>query len=255
MEQDRLSCLARAPDGPSMARRNRTLVHTMIAAVAAAAAVVTLAPQANAAPAAGLRDLPAATASDGASIGAWNVVFAGYGSVTSSPVGQAKLVLQPRSASSPDTTHAALVVSKSTFASSKLTVTGRMRTDSQLRTGSAPNPWETGWLVWDYTDNDHFSYAIAKTNGWELGKRDPSYPGGQRFLATGDNASAPVGRWTKTRVNRVARADGSTRITLTIGNRKVASTVDRERAYRAGKVGVYTEDAKVSVAKLATQGR
>ncbi|MGV1037307.1 MAG: calcium-binding protein [Candidatus Nanopelagicales bacterium] len=236
-----------------MARRNRTLVRAMIAAAAAATALVTLAPQAGAAPATSLRGLPAATASDGASIGDWYVVFAGYGSVVSRPVGQAKLVLQPRSASSPDETHAALVVSNSSFVSSKLDVTGRLRTDSQLRTGSASNPWETGWLIWDYTDNDHFSYAIAKTNGWELGKRDPAYPGGQRFLATGDNVSTSVGSWTTTHVRRVVRADGSTRITLTIGNRKVASTVDRERAYRSGKVGVYTEDAKVSVAKLAAR--
>lgn len=238
-----------------MARRNRTLVRAMIAAAAAATAVTALAPPAGAAPVTGLRGLPSATASDGASIGDWYVVFAGYGSVVSSPVGRAKLVLQPQSASSPDRTHAALVVSKSSFASSKLNVTGRLRTDSQLRTGSAPNPWETGWLVWDYTDNDHFSYAIAKTNGWELGKRDPTYPGGQRFLATGNNASASVGSWTTTQVRRVTRADGSTRITFTIGNRKVASTVDREHAYRSGKVGVYTEDAKVSVAKLAARVR
>ena len=51
--------------------------------------------------------------------------------------------------------------------------------------------------MWDYTDNNHFSYLALKTNGWELGKRDPAYPGGQRFLATGSDSPTQIGQWRK----------------------------------------------------------
>ena len=63
-----------------------------------------------------------------------------------------------------------------------LDFTIRLRTLAQRRRGQ-PNPWEVGWLLWRYTDNDHFYSFIVKPNGFELGKQDPAYPGRQRFLA------------------------------------------------------------------------
>jgi len=41
------------------------------------------------------------------------------------------------------------------------------------------------WVVFRYIDDDHFYHLALKPSGWELGKTDPSYPGGQRFLTTG----------------------------------------------------------------------
>src|SRR4051794_23738226 len=98
------------------------------------------------------------------------------------------LSLAPAAATSIGETHAALAVSQAAL-SGDFTYSAQVLTDQQLRTGGPANPWETAWMVWDYTDNDHFYYFALKTNGWELGKRDPSYPGGQRFLATGSDVS------------------------------------------------------------------
>src|SRR5205823_3621365 len=121
--------------------------------------------------------------SDGNASGAWTVQFAGYGCATIGEFGDATLLaLQPAVATQTSETHAGLLLGPATSSiDADVDVRARLLTSRQLRTGAAPNPWEVGWLVWHYTDNDHFYYFIPKPNGWELGKRDPAYPGGQRF--------------------------------------------------------------------------
>ena len=199
----------------------------------------------------GLTGLPTGTYSDGAKVGPWNVVFAGYGSVKTTAT---TMTLAPAAATQPDATHAALVVSNSSFTSAKLNVTATMTTTKQLRTGSAPNAWEVGWLVWDYVDNEHFMYAIAKPNGWEFGKRDPAYPGGQRFLATGTNVKVPVGAKANYSVTRTAGANGSSTTVLKLQGVTVATVTDTERAYTSGAVGLYSEDAAVKVTAVKVTG-
>ena len=78
------------------------------------------------------------------------------------------LVLEPKAATNPGDTHAALVISRGGF--SNVRFGGEAMTIAQLRTGSPPNEWETAWAVFAYTDNKHFYYLAMKTNGWELGK-------------------------------------------------------------------------------------
>ncbi len=198
-----------------------------------------------------LRSVPVGAWSDGSTFGAWRVVFAGYGSVTST---KSTIALAPMASTSPGETHASLVVSQQSFTAAKLSLTAKMTTTTQLRTGSDPNAWEVGWLVWDYVDNEHFSYAIAKPNGWELGKRDPAYPGGQRFLATGSNVTVPVGTQATYNVTRTVQANGSTLTVLKIQGVTVARFTDTERPYTGGAVGVYTEDAAIVVKALSANG-
>jgi Ca2+-binding RTX toxin-like protein len=119
-------------------------------------------------------------------------------------------------------------------------------TDQQLRTGGPANPWETAWMVWDYTDNDHFYYFALKTNGWELGKRDPSYPGGQRFLATGSDVSFALKTWYGFSLTQA----GST-MTISVDGRQIVNFTDQERPYSGGRVGIYTEDARVYLDNVA----
>ena len=191
----------------------------------------------------GFGSLPAATTwTDGQSLGAWTVRFAGYGGVTAIRAGSL-LRLAPRPATRPDETHAALVVTGRSFAEPCLSVSSRLRTTAQLRTGSAPNPWESAWLVWDYADDARFSYLAVKPNGWELGKRDPAYPGGQRFLATGSTPSTPVGTWRTASITRTVA--GAT--TVRLDGAVVARFTDLDRPYTAGRVGLYSEDAVVDV--------
>ena len=89
---------------------------------------------------------PAATLAEGDGTGNWSVVFAGYGSVTTTGSGdRLALRLRPAASSQADETHAALVVSNSSYTTVRLKT--RVMLNEQLRTGTDPNPWETGWLV------------------------------------------------------------------------------------------------------------
>jgi hypothetical protein len=128
----------------------------------------------------------------------------------------------------------------------------RVRTLKQTRTGSPPNEWETAWIVWGYSDPEHFYYFVPRPGGWELGKRDPAYKGGQRFLASGKEPSFPLGGWAEIRVAQ----DGDGRIEVWAGPRRVAKFVDEERPYSAGKIGFYGEDCAAEFAGVrASAGR
>ena len=170
---------------------------------------------------------------DGSVHGRWVSVFNGHGTNTGD---DASLALSPRAAEDRGTTHAGLVVSVASY--HDVRYAARMRTVRQLR-DPGPNPWEVPWLVWAYTDPEHFYYVTLKPNGWELGKRDPAYPGGQRFLATG-RTRYPVGAWYGVRV----RQDGAV-IGVEADGRRLVTFTDTERPYPAGRVGAYTEDATV----------
>ncbi|WP_058044875.1 family 16 glycoside hydrolase [Streptomyces roseifaciens] len=175
---------------------------------------------------------------EGSVHGPWRSVFDGHGENIGRHDG---LFLAPLPARVPDETHAGLIVSTDRFGD--LDYEARMRTVAQLRTPE-PNPWEVPWLLWAYTDPEHFYYVTLKPNGWELGKRDPAYEGGQRFLATGQG-SFPVGEWSSVRV-----AQRGARMEVSVDGRGLVAYEDHERPYREGSVGVYTEDAKVEFRDL-----
>jgi hypothetical protein len=97
--------------------------------------------------------------------------------------------VSPRPATSPEETHAGLIVSTDLHEDVDLRL--RMRTVAQLREGE-PNPWEVGWAVWAYSDPTHFYYLALKPNGCEIGKADPAYPGNQRSGGlSGEDRAAP----------------------------------------------------------------
>ncbi|MEU7055672.1 calcium-binding protein [Streptomyces sp. NPDC046197] len=171
---------------------------------------------------------------DGSTHGRWLSVFNGHGTNVGD---DDSLSLSPRAAEDPGTTHAGLVVSTAFY--TDVRYEARMRTVRQLR-APKPNPWEVPWLVWAYTDPEHFYYITLKPNGWELGKRDPAYPGGQRFLATGRTAY-PVGPWYDVRVRQRGPV-----LAVAVGGRPLVSFTDGERPYPRGRVGAYTEDATVN---------
>ena len=179
---------------------------------------------------------------DGTVHGPWLAVFDGDG--TSGSDGDT-IVLRPRRSVVDFETHAALVVSVASYRDVDLDL--RMRTVAQLRR-PRPNPWEVAWVVWDYTDNDHFYYLALKPNGWELGKRDPAYPGGQRFLATGSPAFPP-GPWYSVHV-----AQRGTTTTVRVGDDVLRVETDRQRPYTSGRVGLYTEDAEAEFDSIGVSG-
>ena len=174
---------------------------------------------------------------DGARFGAWQVGFTGYGSVRTELDGTTPtLALSPKASTRADETHATLVRTQQEFGDLDLRL--RVKTVRQLRTGSTPNPWETAWVLWHYTDNTHFYSVVLKTNGWELGKEDPAYPGAQRFLATGDDVGFAPGTWHDVHVTQVGNV-----LSLRVDGRLLASFTDTERPYVRGAVALYDEDA------------
>ncbi|POX50791.1 calcium-binding protein [Streptomyces sp. Ru72] len=181
---------------------------------------------------------------DGSTHGRWLSVFNGHGTNVGD---DHSLSLSPKAAEDPGTTHAGLVVSTASY--TDVRYEARMRAVRQLR-AVKPNPWEVPWLVWAYTDPGHFYYITLKPNGWELGKRDPAYPGGQRFLATG-RTTYPVGDWYDVRVEQRGPV-----LTVAVGGKPLVTFTDEERPYLRGRVGAYTEDATVRFEGLeASSGR
>ena len=89
----------------------------------------------------------------------WEIIFDGYGEASCS---EGLLRLKPTSADSHDTTHAGLATSTSVEieAGGVQTIHTTMTTVRQLREDGEPNAWEVAWLLWNYTDNNHF-YALA----------------------------------------------------------------------------------------------
>lgn len=176
---------------------------------------------------------------DGAAFGPWRSAFAGHGCTKVRTDGRTRwLDLRPAASRFSGMTLASLVLGP--YFGSPLTLSADLATAEQLRRGAPPNSWEAAWLVWHYEDDAHFYYFIPKPDGWELGKRDPAYPGGQRFLATGERPAFPVGRWTSIRVFQTGAsmrvyADGVL----------LARFTDEERPYLSGRIGLYTEDAHV----------
>jgi hypothetical protein len=175
---------------------------------------------------------------DGERYGQWQADYDGYGRTQVIKEGGRALSLSPNSAQGPEVTHGGLVTSAIGFGDIDLTV--RLRTVRQLRAGT-PNPWEVGWILWHYNDDQHFYSLALKPNGWELGKEDPAYPGSQRFLATGVLPLFPVGVQHTVRVRQV----GAT-VTVWANGEFLTTHTDSEQPYVDGRVGLYTEDAEVT---------
>jgi hypothetical protein len=158
------------------------------------------------------------------------------------------LILSPGVAVRPDETHAALLVSRESYYG-RTAFAGRVRTVKQLRTGSLPNPWECAWLVWNYQDDQNFYYVALKPAGWEIGKRDPIYPGGQRFLASGED-EFPLGAW-----HDFLIVQDKASITIRLNGAMIAAVADSERPLTGGRLGLYTEDAEVELGAVTAPFR
>ena len=182
---------------------------------------------------------------DGRTYGAWRADFNGYGRTQVRVLDRRVLSERPKPSTRPTETHASLVTSR--IVPHDVQLSASVRTVRQLRTGSRPNAWEVGWVLWHYTDNHHFYYVALKPNGWEIGKEDPAYPGYQRFLATGTKRFA-VGVWHTVTIRQVGNviqvwADG---VALTTFR-------DLQRPYLYGRVGLYNEDAEVNFSNVVVR--
>jgi hypothetical protein len=150
--------------------------------------------------------------------------------------------LTPGAADAPSTTHAALITSTQSFRDLRAFAT--LTTLKQLRSGP-PNPWEVGWFLWHYRDDQHFYYLILKPNGWELGKKAPGSPGEQTFLLAGSTPTFALG---VTHTVDVLQVGPTMQVN---GDGMLLGTfVDRNDPYLNGSIGLYTEDAQVRFGPL-----
>ncbi len=142
---------------------------------------------------------------------------------------------------SPDETHSSLITTKKTWLNSTISV--GVTAEQQLRVGSAPNPWEVGWVLFRFQDLANYYWFMLKTNGFELGKKQGSDQ--QIFLVTGDLPAAAVGQ---TRLIRVV-AQGP-RIQVFVDGSKIVDYVD-PKPLGNGAVGLYEEDSQARFDSLS----
>ena len=121
-----------------------------------------------------------------------------------------------------------------------------MTTVRQLREDGDPNAWEVAWLLWNYTDNNHF-YALAlKPNGWEVSKQDTAYPGYQRFLSSGSTPVYPPGKSHDVTVTIDTTKSTEVAFTITVDGKELGTVADKQSPYRSGSVAAYCEDSDVT---------
>jgi hypothetical protein len=186
----------------------------------------------------------AACLTDGATFGVWNISYAGYGCVSLAP-SPGYVQVSPEVSTKASETHAALVLGPAF--TNPVTFSATVTTVKQLRTGSAPNAWEVGWVLWDYTTDNNFYAFTPQPNGWELTKEDPSYPGAQRYLATGTSPAFPVGG---TYVVTVTQT-GTNSMSVSVNGKLITSFTDTQTPYTSGKIGLYSEDSTVQYTNVA----
>src|ERR1022692_4938643 len=88
---------------------------------------------------------------EGVQFGNWTVQWNGYGCVSIvNQNGVNALSLHPETSTLSEETHSALVTGPSYDGGVQFSC--NVTTLQQLRQNSVPNPWEVGWVIWNYTD-------------------------------------------------------------------------------------------------------
>ena len=180
--------------------------------------------------------------------GKWKMKYLSGGKTASA---NGVLTTYPVSASAPTKTHSTLVMSTQKFHNFQLDLD--MRTNKQLRTGSPPNSWETGWIFFRYTDeaprSNHHYWVLLKTDGFEFGKKDNA-PGDstlekQIFLKTGQSPTVKIGSFQHITVKAV-----DYHFTIAVNGQIVVDITDPRvndpSKMSDGVLGLYEEDSSAS---------
>ena len=180
----------------------------------------------------------------------WESVYNGYGVTEIKDDGS--VYVKPSAAEADNVTHACLAVSKYAPTTKKYELGTTMTTLSQTRAKPSPKAWEVAWLLWDVapdqpgTPNSSFKFYdfILKPNGWEIGKQDPAYTGGQRFLYTGENLKLEFGKKYDIKVIADHSNPAFNKFSVYVNGELIKEFEDHERPIPVGKVGAYCEDAE-----------
>jgi hypothetical protein len=183
--------------------------------------------------------------------GKWASMHTGFGSmgVATDHVNNGnhfyEVPLVPMSSNS---THSSLAITTKKYQDFDLTL--NMMTVEQLRKNK-PNPWETAWVVWHYSDNYHWYAFQLKTNGIQLEKKDNDVKNdaGEIFLQTKPIKEFKLGTWYKVRILHENSYTNTPHIQVWINDVKQIDFVDNKvpnsENLSIGSIGLYSEDASV----------
>jgi hypothetical protein len=181
----------------------------------------------------------------------WASIYTGFGSM-----GVARdhensgnhFFLEPQAPKFSNSTHSSLAITTKKYQDFDLTLD--MMTVSQLRKDK-PNPWETAWIVWHFTDNFHWYAFQLKTNGIQLEKKDNDVKddAAEIFLQTKQSNAFKLGKWNKIRILHEDSYTNTPHIQIWMNGEKVIDYVDDKipNSVRLdiGSIGLYSEDASV----------
>ena len=154
----------------------------------------------------------------------------------------------PQTATSSGQTYSSFALSTQKF--SDMTLELDMKTYKQLRQNSAPNTWETAWVMWRWTNLFHHYYFVIKTNGIEFGKKDTHCSCEQQvFLKTGSSPKLSLGTWDHIKISSIGK-----HTTIWVDGTKVVDMDDPSYSSTAdmsgGYIGLYNEDASSAFDKV-----
>ena len=106
----------------------------------------------------------------------------------------------PQESLASNVTHSSLATTTKKYSDFDLTLDAM--NVKQLRKNSPPNPWESVWIMWHYTDNFHWYALQLKTNGIQLEKKDNDIKNdtSEIFLVTKSSPILNFGSWQKVRI-------------------------------------------------------
>ena len=154
----------------------------------------------------------------------------------------------PKTATSPGQSFSSFALSTRMF--SDMTLELDMKTYKQLRQNSAPNSWESAWVIWRWTDLYHHYYFVLKTSGIEFGKKDTSCSCEQQvFLKTGPSPTLKINTWNHVKISSIGK-----HTTIWLDGVKVVDMDDPSYSSTAdmsgGYIGLYNEDASTAFDKV-----
>ncbi len=183
--------------------------------------------------------------------GKWKVAYTGFGSVgvqQDANTGNHYFFEQPKISTSSGETHASNVLTTKQYSDFEMDLD--MKTVAQLRQNSPPNPWETAWVFWHYTDGFHYYALTLKSNGLQIEKKDNNNQddSAEIYLVDTPSSAVKLGQWQHIKI----RHEGSTtpHIQVWVDGVKAADFVDNQplssSTLSSGYMGLYNEDAKVN---------
>jgi 3-keto-disaccharide hydrolase len=182
----------------------------------------------------------------------WRDVYGGYGL---KGVTNGYFFEYPKTSTSPGETHATLTTSTASFRDFQMTM--YMKTVKQLRQNSLPNPWETAWIFWHYTDQFHNYALVLKTNGFQIEKKDNNVRCDcEIFLKTTSTPTVQIGQWQRLTLRVTNSAFNTPHIQVWVNGVVAADFIDNSIGLpnapqlQTGYMGMYDEDSITNFADV-----